>query len=328
MKTQSHKKTILASIFVLALSTLGSPAIADSRVIVTIKPIHGLISAVMSGIAEPALLIKGFDSVHGYQLKPSDAELVQNADVIFWVGPELETSLGNSISQLAKNSEIVELSELEGLTLLSSAEEDEDDGEEEHGDEHADEDEGEEAEEEHGDEHGHGMWDMHIWLDVDNARLFAKQAAITLRKSYPDSQEQIEANLSNVLQNLDSLEAELEEITTPVANKPYLVFHEAYQYLERKLGLNNVGSVHVNPDINPSAKKINELRETISHAGVVCMFSEPQFNQDIVTTIAEGTNVKVGLLDPLGAAVPPDSNSYYVIMKDMALSLRECLDES
>ena len=370
------RSLVLFGIFLMAFVPGIQSAEAEERVITTIKPIYGLVSAIMEGFGEPTLLIKGSDSPHGYQLKPSDAQLIQDASVIFWIGPEFETTLNSSLSELSKKAVIVELSELDGITLLPNVdehgeenhddehhgdehghdEEDHGDGEEDHGDEHGhgeedhhdehgdehghgeedhhdehgdehaqEEDEHGHGEEDHGHEHHHGMWDMHIWLDVDNAKVFSNQIAATLQSVYPNSRDQIESNLEGVLQKLDALEAELEEITKPVSDTPYMVFHEAYQYLERKLNLRQVGAIHVNPETAPSAKRVRSLRKTIVETDAVCIFSEPQFNEAIILTISEGTDIKFGVLDPLGAHVAESSEAYFEILRDIAHALRECL---
>ena len=330
----------------LAVFACNGPVIgSDIRVVASIKPIHGLVSAVMAGVGSPTLLIKGTDSVHGYQLKPSDARMIENAHVLLWIGPNLETSLAASISNLAKGRKIVELSKASELTLLpnretpdahgeESKEEDDNGDEDEHGhddeDEHHDEESKEEKdhddEDEHGHDHDHGMQDMHIWLDIGNAKVMAREISRTLQNAFPEYQDEFETNLNHVLQRLDALEAELQEHAEPIARSPYIVFHDAYQYLEKKLNLNNVGAVTANLERAPGVKKIRELRETILGAGAVCVFSEPQFDAKILQTIAEGTDIRFGVLDPLGADIDAGPDAYFQIMRGMVGSLRDCLN--
>ncbi len=358
----------------LAVFACNGPVIgSDIRVVASIKPVHGLASAVMAGVGSPALLIKGTDSVHGYQLKPSDARMIENAHILLWIGPNLETSLTASISNLAQGRKVIELSTASELTLLpnretpgahgeESKEEEghghddgdghghddghDDEGEDEHHDEeskeeedHGHDDEGEDEdehrdeeskeEEDHDDEdehdHDHGMQDMHIWLDIGNAKVMAREIARALQNAFPEYQNEFEMNLDNLLQRLDALEAELQEHAEPIAGSPYIVFHDAYQYLEKKLNLNNVGAVTANLERAPGVKKIRELRETILGTGAVCVFSEPQFDAKILQTIAEGTEIRFGVLDPLGADIDAGPDAYFQIMRGMVDSLRDCL---
>ena len=344
----------------------------DNRVVATIKPIHSLAAALMEGVGSPYLLIKGFDSVHGYQLKPSDAQIIQDAKVVIWVGPELETTLKAPVASLTENSIVVEVSELHGMTLLQTREtselhhdeEDEDHEEEEdhegeetaeedhaeekvadadHVDEEAEEDhEGEEdheadedheSEEEHeGDEdhegeeaHGHGNFDMHVWLDTHNAKVMATELAEALQVAMPEHASVFETNLEKTLSQLEALESELLDLAAPITEFPYMVFHDAYQYLERNLNLHNVGAVTTNPNRAPGAKKVRELREDIHDAGAICIFREPQFNPEIIDVIAAGTQIRSGVLDPLGADIEAGPDAYSQIMRNMVQSLRNCL---
>ena len=275
--------------------------------------------------------------------------MIENAHVLLWVGPTLETSLTASISNLAKGRKIVELSTASELTLLpnretpdahgeESKEEDEDEhgheDEDEHGhgnededeDEHGHDDEDDDEDEHH--DHDHGMQDMHIWLDIGNAKVMAREIARALQNAFPEYQDEFETNLNHVLQRLDALEAELQEHAEPIAGSPYIVFHDAYQYLEKKLNLNNVGAVTANLERAPGVKKIRELRETILGTGAVCVFSEPQFDAKILQTIAEGTDIRFGVLDPLGADIDAGPDAYFQIMRGMVGSLRDCLNSA
>ena len=315
-RLETMKMTKFRPWFCAALMTIvcyGQSFGSEIRVVVSIKPVYGLTAAIMAGVEIPALLIKGTDSVHGYQLKPSDAQLLEDADILFWIGHNLESSLIASISNLMENAEVVELSELNGLTLLPNRENPDAHDEEDHGDRDSEE------------EDHHGNWDMHIWLDTSNSKIMAGQIATSLQNMLPKFRNEIESNLNSVLQRLDALEAELQEIAKPIADVPYLVFHDAYQYLENSLNLNNVGAVTTNPERAPGAKKITALRQLVNEIGAVCIFSEPQFNPRILQTIAKGTGLRFGVLDPLGSEIDESVDTYFQIMRRLVNSLRECL---
>lgn len=318
MKKLGLWASTIGIIFICNGQLLGS----EPRIVASIKPIHGLASAVMVGVGSPALLIKGIDSVHTHQLRPSDATIIENADVLLWIGPNLESSLAASISNLAKDKKVVELSEAGGLTLLPNREAPGAHGEHGHGHGHED-DHGEEGSDE---EEDHGMQDLHIWLDTGNAKVMAQEIAVALQNAFPEYQNEFETNLNNVLQRLDALETELQKQAEPFAGSPYVVFHDAYQYLEKKLDLNNVGAVTANVERTPGVKRISELRQTIIDTGAVCVFSEPQFDAKILQTIAEGTELRFGVLDPLGAGIDEGPEAYFEIMRNMVSSLQECLN--
>ena len=528
----------------------GGPATSsDFSVVTTIKPIHSIAASIMEGIGTPSLLIKGTDSVHGYQIKPSDAKAIQEATIMVWVGPYLESTLRNSVSNLSKSS-VVELGKLNGLLLLPNREspgrhgyhdddryekrgyydkhdhdddhdryekhgrydkhdhdddhdryekhgrydkhdhdddhdryekhghydkhdhdddhdrhekhghydehdhdddhdryekhghydkhdhdddhdryekhghydehdhdddhdryekhgrydkhdhdddhdryekhgrydehdhdddhdrhekhghydehdhdddhdryekhgrydkhdhdddhdryekhgrydehdhDDDHDRHEKHGhyDEH-DHDDDHDRHEKHGhhDGHAHGRWDMHIWLDIDNVKTIAIELATVFGNSMPEHKTQFQSNLATLLQRLDSLETEIQERTAPLAGVPYIVFHDAYQYLERRLNLANVAAIAADPEQAPGARTIRELRETVHKTQAVCIFSEPQFNPAILHTIAENTPLRTGVLDPLGAEIEEGPDAYFQLMRDLVDNWRSCL---
>ncbi len=342
----------------IAMMIIGSASASESKIVVSINPIHSLVSSVMEGIEMPALLIKGANSLHGYQVKPSDASLLDNAEVIVWLGPTMESTLNPSISNLKEDRTVIEVGAMHGLNLYENREspggehghgeeeehghdEEEHHGAEEHGHEdedhhdeekhaheegeHGDEDHHNEEEHGHEDGHAHGRYDLHVWLDINNAKVITEETAEHLAEVFPEHEAQMTANVNKTLERLDALEAELRSLSKSFSSSPYVVFHDAYQYLEKMLGLNNVGTVTVNPELTPGAKKLLELREAISETGATCAFKEPQFSPKALEVIAEGTDLKIGILDPLGADIEPGPNAYFELLRNMVLSLKNCL---
>ena len=356
------KKFFAVVYSVLALALLiPQIVLADTRVVTTIKPVHSLTASIMDGVGEPVLIIEGIESPHDYQPKPSDAKLLEEADVVVWIGPDLESAISTAIMNLSKNAISVELSKTEGLKLyefrsshvhhdeeehMDEHDEDHDhehgdEHDEEHGDEHGDEhdedhdhehDDGHDDEhgDEHGDEHDHhaheeGAVDVHVWLDVSNSMLMADEIAQALKVAYPQHNDQFESNLKALQEKLHGLEHELEAQAESIKDLPYIVFHDAYQYLEKWLGLESVAAVHLNPTITPGVGQINEVREAVVETGAICAFAEPQFNPGVLKTVAEGTDIKMGMIDPLGQGVEPGPNAYFELMRNIVTALRDCL---
>ncbi|MDE0309408.1 MAG: zinc ABC transporter substrate-binding protein [Acidiferrobacterales bacterium] len=331
----------------LILVAFANAAVADSKIVVTINPIHSLVASVTDGFDVPELLIGGANSVHGYQVTPSNARSLENADIVFWISPSLESTLTPSISNLSEETTVIEVGMMHGLKLYETREspnghdhghggghEEEhghDDGhEEEHHSEHDDGHEEEhhsDADEHHGhdDGHGHGRYDMHVWLDIENAKAITEEAAEQLVQVYPQHEALFVSNMNKTLQKLDASEVEVRSLSSSFASSPYVVFHDAYQYFEKMLGLNNVGTVTVNPEYSPGAKRLLELRELISETGATCAFKEPQFSPRALEVIGEGTDLQIGTMDPLGADVEPGPNAYFQILRNLANSLKDCL---
>lgn len=300
----------------------GQSAFAETTVVTSIKPVHSLVAGVMEGVGAPYLIVKGASSPHTYSLKPSDAKALEQANAVFWVGDGVETFLGSSIDKLARSALIVELAKAPGLTLHEireggpwAAHEDHDD----HG-EHAD---GEHTEAEG--HHDHDGVDMHLWLDPDNAKAMVAKVVKALAKADPENAAAYRANGRTLTARLDALTAELEGSLSPVRSKPFVVFHDGFQYFEKRFGLNAAGSVTVSPEIQPGADRLRQIRHRISELGAVCVFAEPQFASRLIDVVIEGTKASAGVLDPLGADLNDGPELYFTLMKRNAATLKDCL---
>lgn len=311
---------LLAPITLLATALLTTTAMAAPNVVASIKPVHSLVSAVMAGVGEPTLIVKGSASPHTYALRPSDAGALESADIVFWTGHGMELFLAEALETLAGDATVVELAEAPGIALLPVRE---GGAFEAHGDEGHEGETQEEHQEHAHEEHGEG--DMHFWLDPENAKLMVTHIATTLAEADPENATAYQANAEAELVKLDALEAELATTLAPVADKPFIVFHDAYQYFEARFDLNLAGSVTVTPDVMPGAARIDELKAKVAELGATCVFAEPNFEPTIISAISEGTAAKAGVLDPEGGALTEGVDLYPELLRGLATSLVDCL---
>ena len=305
------------------LSTITFIAQAEINVVASVKPVHSLVSAVMEGIGVPDLIVKGAASPHTYALKPSQAEQIEKADLVFWMGHSLETFMEKPLEALATRAMVVELMDSEGLKKLKMRE---GGGFDEHDhDEHDEHDEHNEHSKESHDEHGHGAFDVHVWLDPENAKVMANEIMEALKKVDPGNAKKYETNTKKIVEKLNQLVAEISAELSSAKGKGFIVFHDAYQYFEERFGLKAVGSITVSPEVVPGVKRIKELKTKIKELNALCVFSEPQFKPKLVSTVVEGTKAKTGVLDPLGASIQNGPKLYFILIRDMANSLNKCL---
>lgn len=297
------------------------------KVVVSIKPIHSLVASVMQGVGEPTLLVRGGASPHSYSMKPSDAKALSAADLVIWVGPELESFLEKPLKANAPKATRLTLMELKGLTLLETREggawEAHDHGHKGGHDHKGHDHKHDHKGHDHDDEHEE--LNSHIWLDPANARAIVTATAEALAAKDPAGAEAYRTNADRTLQQLDALDAELKAALAPVKDKPFVVFHDAYQYFEARYDLSAVGSITVSPDRRPSAKRLSAIRAKIGGLGAACVFAEPQFEPALVQTVVEGTKAKTGVLDPEGTELPEGVALYPTLMRNLAASLRGCL---
>ena len=309
------KLPLIASL--LSLLIVFTPANADVKVVTSIKPIHSLASYLMDGVGKPDLIVDGYASPHGFALKPSHAKMIQNADLIFWVGEDLENFLEKPLKSIAKKAEKIELMEIKGLKKLEFRERNIFEGH----DDHKDHGHKEDKHDDHH-EHAHGEHDPHIWLDPMNAKVMLSEMAEHLIKKDQENASKYKANLKNAHKDLDKLTKKVKS----ELNKDFksIVFHDAYQYFEKRFDVNVLGAFTVNTDVLPGAEQLSEIREIIEHEKVSCVFSEPQFNPDIIKAVAKDTNIKTGVIDPLGATLNPGKTLYFDLISNMSRSFKSC----
>lgn len=292
---------------------LARPAIAAPDVLVSIKPIHSLIAGVMEGVGTPGLIVAGSSSPHLYTLRPSDAQRLAKARLIFWVGPVLEGFLAKPLAALAGSAEIVEFDREPSVTLLPARE-----GGDWEKDEHH-------HEQRHVDAGAGAERDGHLWLDPRNAEAIIDIAVARLSALDPANAPRYAANGAGVKQRLGALDAALRQRLAPVRGIPFVVFHDAYQYLERHYGLTAIGSITVSPERLPGARRLQAIRGKVVALGARCVFSEPNFEPALLRAIVEGTPAATGILDPEGTALPAGPELYEILMNKLADSLGACL---
>ena len=357
-RTMGSPLPVAACALLLAASTV-TEATAAPRAVASIVPIHSLVAGVMAGVGEPILLLKGGSSPHAYALKPSDARRLENADIVFRVGDDLETFLVRPLASLPRRARIVTLSEVPGLTLhdirsggvWSEQDHDGDRGEEHHAhgesggvrsERDHDGDRGEEhhahgesggvrSERDHdgdrGEEHhAHGEHDLHIWLDPINAQAMVDAIVRALSDIDTANAPRYRANGAALHRRLEALDETLMRALAPLRQRPYIVFHDAYRYFETRYGLTPAGSVTLGPERAPGAATLTALRRAIVEAGAVCVFAEPQFEPAILRMLVADTGARSGVLDPLGAGLEAGADAYFALLSGLAASLRQCLE--
>ena len=325
------KKLVSLLLFTFILPVNLAMATESPKVVVSIKPIHSLVSAVMEGVGTPDLIIKK-GSPHGYTLRPSEAQSLSNADLVIWVGHDLESFLEKPLSTIAKNSQRLTLTKKIQSALLAKRtggdwakhthhHDGHDDHDADHdAHEHHDEHNAEHNHEAH-EHHGQPSMDFHVWLSPTIAKIIVTETMHKLVQLDPAHAKQYQSNAAATLKRLERLNTTLADKLAPVKNKPYIVFHAAYQYFENAYNLSAVGSVTIDPDRKPGAKSISNIRNKIKRLHAVCVFSEPQFESSLVKTLIEGTNTKTGVLDPLGANIPAGPDAYFILMNNLADNL-------
>lgn len=301
----------LLALLVLGALSAETPALSQaSNVVVSTKPIHTLVAGVMKGIGARHLLLEGSASPHTFTMRPSDARVLEQADVVFWIGATVEPYLIKPLLSVGARAHIVELLTEKDVRVLAARE-------------------GGAWNARDNDGHGHdNRVDGHIWLDPRNAIAITRIAGQVLAARDPANASTYRKNADGLMERLKTLDKDLTKKFVPIQQVTYIVFHDAYQYLERRYGLNAVGSISAHTGRAPGARRLRNLRQLVISSGVECIFHEPQFDPKLVQTLIEGTNASTGILDPMGTQHAPCEDAYFQIMRDISEALVMCLSKA
>lgn len=343
----------------LTATLMGGTAYADApKVAVDIAPVHSLVARVMDGVGTPDLIVQPGASPHEYSLRPSDAAALQNADLVFWIGPDLTPWLTDTIETLAPDAAVTELLEADGTielefregALFEAHDHDDDDHEdhedeahddhddhdeeghddedhEDHADEEADHDDHDDHDDEEAghDEHDHGAHDPHAWLSPQNAMTWLNVIAGQLSAADPDNAGAYFANAAAGRTEIEALIGEVTATLDPVRDGQFVVFHDAYQYFEADFDFPASGAISIGDASDPSPARIAEIQDRIAEQGIDCVLAEPQFNPGLVATVLDGTEAQTGILDPLGSDLEPGPTLYPQLIRNLSTALAGCM---
>ncbi|HHR6078088.1 TPA: zinc ABC transporter substrate-binding protein ZnuA [Providencia alcalifaciens] len=310
------RKFICKATFASVLTASMLP-MANADVVTSIRPLAFIAAGIADGVTDTQVLLPDGASPHDYALKPSDLKKIKQADLFVWVGPELEMFLEKPINVLEQNKRLA-LAEQKNIHNLLMAE----NHEEEDSHQHADEP-NHDADHEH---HHHGEYNMHIWLSPDIANLAADDIYARLVELYPAQKDKLDVNLRKFKENMAQNDKKIVSILKPAQNKGYFVFHDAYGYFEKHYQLSPLGHFTINPEIQPGAQKLHQIRTQLVEHKAQCVFAEPQFRPAVIESVAKNTGVKMGTLDPLGSGLAIGPDSYMKFLTQLSEQYASCLN--
>ena len=310
-----HKKVRAFSAFA-GLSLAAAFALpVQATVVASVKPVGFIAAAIADGVTPVEVLLPDGASEHDYALRPSDIKRLQGADLVVWVGPEMEAFMAKMVAGLPPQKNI-EMDRLDGVkALLVKGEKEEEKGDDHHDHALADEHE----------HHHHGEYNMHLWMSPEIAKKTAVAIHEKLLELMPQSKDKLDANLQHFESELASADAKIGNQLAPVKGKGYFVFHDAYTYFEKHYGLTPLGHFTVNPEIQPGAQRLHDIRTQLVEHKATCVFAEPQFRPAVIDAVARGTNVRSGTLDPLGTNITPARDSYVTFLSQLSSQYTSCL---
>lgn len=296
---------------------LGQGLLAAPKVVASIRPLYFIATAVMEGEGYPILFMEGQESPHTYTLKPQDSKKITEADLILWVGPIYEGFLINPLKKNGHKALILQCQQLPGLHLLPLRQ-----GEEWGGHSHTS------PSESHSSSHPlHGLeLDGHLWLDPKNAQVIAYALANSLAKLDPEKASVYQQNAQAFARDIDKVVEEIKTILSPVTGKKFIAFHDSYQYFEAFFRqVESIAALLPDPEMPANAKHLEKIRHFLLEKEAECIFREPQFDSQLVKMMINQTQVREGLLDPLGTTLDLRTASYPILLIHLAQDLKKGL---
>lgn len=307
------KNKIFAIALILLCFKNATAFAKELTILTTIRPIYGLVKAVSGDKNQIEILVDQNQSPHEYNMKPSDIIKIKSADLIFMIDDSFEFNLSsylkkklpkNKVIKFSQNPQIILLKNRENFELLSD----------------------DESDHHHHHSHESDDYDMHFWLDPDNAQIMVKEIANTLSDADPENSKFYQANAIKFNNEIKTLDNKLKNIFIK-HNEPFIVLHDAYQYFGKRYHLQNVGVVIINHNVTPGIRTMQELQNIIEENDVKCIFAEPQFSSRIVRKIAEETNIHVGIIDVEYGEVNLKENAYITLLNKIAENMTKCFNE-
>ncbi|MCO6553347.1 MAG: zinc ABC transporter substrate-binding protein ZnuA [Gilliamella sp.] len=315
--TQNNKQLISFLMIFSSLIFMQTIAnFANAKVISSVKPIGFITEAIASGVTDTDILLPDGASPHTYYLKPSDLAKLKSAELVIWVGEDMEAFMPTILKSIDKQKQIELMAVPEIKSLLRTSH-----------DEHEPED-AHSHDEINQDHHHHGEYDEHIWLSPKIAKIIAQSIHDRLVTLYPDKSILIDENLDEFITKLTETEQNIAKKLITVQNRGYFVFHDAYGYFEAQFGLKKLGSFTINPAVQPGVQKVYAIQQELKDHQAVCVFREPQFSPAVIEKLVSGTNVQIGELNPLGTGIILSKSAYSQFLTNLTQQLLDCLDKN
>lgn len=287
---------------------------ANANIISSVKPIAFITQAISDGVINTDILLPDGTSPHTYSLKPSDLAKIKTAELIIWVGEDLETFMPTVLKNIDKNKqiELMDIPTIKNLLRTSTNNHDQQKTHTHNND---------------SDHDHHGEYDEHIWLSPKIANEIAQAVHDKLISIYPDKKDIFDENLNEFTVKLAETEQNIAKKLINVQNSGYFVFHDAYGYFESQFGLKNLGSFTINPAVQPGVQTVYAIKRELKEHQAVCVFREPQFSPAVIEKIVNGTDVHIGELNPLGTDITLSKNAYSQFLLKLTQQLLDCLDK-
>lgn len=274
-----------------------SPARADPPpvVVVSIKPIHSLVSAIMRGVAEPRLLIDGTVPPWEYQADVAAGKSLASADLVIWSGPELAPLLAGHIAETVAPQKVIEVLANEELKILPARDDS-------------------------------GQRDPYFWLDSRNMLILLDELTRAIVDLDPERAPSYLRNRSHTHAAIADIDRRMEYDYREVSGIPVFFYHDTHQYFEQAYAMRVAATVASPPGRQSGlAQGLLALKGWLSEPPGHCLFTETGLPVPHLDLLLADTGVTPVELDSLGSGLLPGPELYPRLMQRNFAAISSCV---
>jgi len=266
-------------------------ASAQVSIATTVRPLQLIAESIVGESGTVTSIVGRQDSPHQFVLTPSDRLAIASADLLIWIGPELEVYLADFLNDESRSGSIITVLENPALTIHKI----------------------------------NDKIDAHFWLNSDNGIALAKEIKDRLIEIDQAQAAQYQSRFESFVAEIETTNRDLTERFSTSHNN-YLVYHNAYQYFERQFGLQHSVALLADPETQPGIQHILRTRELVENSMPNCLLVEPESSMELVTTLTDGMDIRTVSVDHLGYDVLPSDNPYRQLLLQVAESFESCIN--
>ena len=299
-----NRRLLLGLIFIISINI--NAAQHTPNIVVSIKPIHSIVSTLMNGVSKPQLLLKSNESAHTFHIKPSQLNLLSNADLLITIGDNFESGLSKVLRNIDENVRL-NLSEIKELQIYDFRDHNEI-GHDEH------------------DEHDEHYKDLHLWLDIDNVQIIANKISQRLIEIDPSNKEKYNTNFLELESKLSQLKEEIQFQLEPIKSTPFAIYADILQYFEKNFDLNKPVIIAPYHGARLSINRVIKAKNKMKNQKTRCLIYGSENTSKQINVLTEGLDIKAHSVDILGVKLEPGSEQYFDLMKEISNQLASCLE--
>ena len=270
-------------------------------IVVSIKPIHSIVTKIMDGVTKPELLLDSNSSAHTFHLKPSQIKMISNADLVIVISENFELGLRKALKNINEDSHL-KISELDQLLIHNSR-----------------------GEAIYNKNEDSSKFDFHLWLDVNNMQLIATYISNIIIELDPKNEHIYSENLKELNLELDELKEQIKQQLAPFSSTPFAIYSDTLQYFEKSLELKRPVIITPFHGAGLSIKRTIDAKRKIKDLNISCLIYDTEVKAKQLRVLSEGLNLKSFKIDILGNEFTPGPDQYFNLMKKTSSQLSLCL---